>query len=113
MLPAHEWNLAHELCLSSRLTHKTHATSENCLTRVDFRRPLAILGSMTLHDYRKAHGLTLEDVAKKVGLSKQGLALIEAGGGCLLSTAARIVAVTGGEVDYRDLVVDPKQAASS
>jgi len=67
---------------------------------------------MTLHDYRKKHGMTLETLASKVGITKQALALIEAGGGCFLTTATRIVAATGGEVDYLDLVVS-KQAASS
>lgn len=62
---------------------------------------------MTLQQYRTKHGLTLEELAGRVGVTKQGLALIESGNGCRLKTAKAIVDATQGEVGYEDLLVDP------
>jgi len=62
---------------------------------------------MTLQEYRKKHGLSLEELAGQVGVTKQSLALIETGAGCRLRTAKRIVDATGGDVTFEELLVDP------
>lgn len=61
---------------------------------------------MTLHDYRIKHQISLETLATASGMTKQNLALIEAGGNCRLHTAKRIVDATNGEVTFEDLLLD-------
>lgn len=59
---------------------------------------------MTLSQYRSEHGVTLEALAARVGISKNFLCEIEKGAGCSLQTALRIELVTQGAVRPADLV---------
>lgn len=59
---------------------------------------------MTLIDYRKAHRLTQEALASRLGISKSFLCQIENGNSCSLQTALRIELVTQGAVRPADLV---------
>jgi len=59
---------------------------------------------MTLSDYRKSLGLTLEALAARVGISKSFLCEIEQGSSCSLQTALKIEQATGGAVRPADLV---------
>lgn len=65
---------------------------------------------MTLRDFRAKHGLSLDAMAERVGISKAALAMIEGGNGCRLKTAKSIVDASGGEVSFEDLLLDPATA---
>jgi len=65
---------------------------------------------MTITEYRKKHGMSVEQLAEKCGINRTTLAMVETGGGCRLLTAKRIVTGTGGEIAYEDLLVDPADA---
>jgi DNA-binding XRE family transcriptional regulator len=62
---------------------------------------------MTLREYRTSHGITLDVLAARTGITKTALANIECGGGCRLKTAKAIVDATDGSVSFEDLLVDP------
>lgn len=59
---------------------------------------------MTITEYRKKHGLTVEELAVRAGLQRSTLAMIEAAGRCQLLNAQKIVRATGGEVSYEDIL---------
>lgn len=58
---------------------------------------------MRLAEFRAIKGLTQQDVAEAVGLSKSRLSEIESGSGCSLDTALRIEVYTNGAVRPSDL----------
>lgn len=60
---------------------------------------------MRLQDYRKAHHLTLQDIASKVGVTRQAVHLIERRGTCRARIALRIKQITNGLVGPPDLMV--------
>lgn len=59
---------------------------------------------MTITEYRKKHGLTVEALAVRCGLQRSTLAMIEAAGRCQLLNAKKIVDATDGEVSYEDIL---------
>lgn len=58
---------------------------------------------MTLSEFRADRGLTQQDVADAIGLSKSRVSEIEGGSGCSLQTALKIEAFTKGRVKPSDL----------
>jgi len=60
---------------------------------------LSKLTGMTLTEYRKANGLTLEAVALAVDVTKGRIHQIEAGANCSPELALRIEAFCGGRVN--------------
>ena len=59
--------------------------------------------SMKLSDYRSKRGLTQQDVADAIGLSKSRVCEIEQGSGCSLNTALAIERFTKGAVRPADV----------
>jgi predicted transcriptional regulator len=59
---------------------------------------------MKLGEWRRTRGLSLRAVGTLAGLGARAVHSIEHGGRCQLETAARLVAVTGGEVGWMDLL---------
>lgn len=58
---------------------------------------------MHLNKYRKQRGLTLQQVADALGMSKSRMCEIEKGSGCSLTTALKIEAWSKGVVRAGDL----------
>lgn len=59
---------------------------------------------MTLAEYRAERGLTLQQIADALGLSKSRMSEIENGSGCSLPTAVKIERYTKGLVRPSDLL---------
>lgn len=59
---------------------------------------------VTLREYRRREKLSLRGAARKLGMTQAGVAYLEAGHCCLLTTAVRIVSLTDGAVTLLDLL---------
>lgn len=66
--------------------------------------------TMRLGKYRALRGLTQQEVADAIGLSKSRVSEIEAGSGCSLNTALKIEAWSKGAVRAVDLAAQPSRA---
>ena len=64
---------------------------------------------MKLHEYRARKGLTQQDVADAIQLSKNRISEIESGHGCSLATALKIEVYTKGAVKPVDLAGSRKE----
>lgn len=66
---------------------------------------------MRLGEYRALRGLTQQEVADAIGISKSRVSEIESGSGCSLPTALKIEVYTNGAVRPSDVASHTKARA--